>query len=89
MRYLSEYGKNMVFDTEDECLEYENTEKKKLEEVRKMREQEEIERKKKLDEINKTYQKFEKLVSEFQEKYGTRQKVYFSPLYELMNCLGY
>ena len=77
MRYLSEYGKNMVFDTEDECLEYENTEKKKLEEVRKMREQEEIERKKKLDEINKTYQEFEKLVSEFQEKYGTRQKVYF------------
>ena len=64
-------------------------EKKKLEEVRKMREQEEIERKKKLDEINKTYQEFEKLVSEFQEKYGTRQKVYFSPLYELMNCLGY
>ena len=88
MRYLSEYGKNMVFDTEQECLEYENTEKKKLEEARKMRETDAMERQEKLDEINKKYHEFEKLVSEFQEKYGTRQKIYFSPLCELIDCLS-
>lgn len=88
MRYLSEYGKNKVFDTEQECLEYENAEKKRLEEVRRMQEQEKIERQKKLDEINEMYQRFEKLVSEFQEKYGTRERIYFSPIYELLECLN-
>lgn len=87
MRYLSDYGKNKVFDTERECLEYENNERKRLQEEKIIREKMEKERCEKLSQINKKYQELEKLISEFGEKYGTKEPIYFSPIYDLIRAL--
>lgn len=86
MRYLNEYG-NKVFNTEEECLKHENNEKKHLEEEKNHREKSEKERNEKLTQISKKYQELEKLILEFGERYGTKEQIYFSPIYDLLRAL--
>lgn len=85
MRYISDDGK--IFDTDYECLEYENNEKRRLEEEKILREIEEKKRKDRLFEINKKYQELEKLISDFGEDYGVKQEIHFLPIYELIESL--
>lgn len=81
MRYISDDGK--IFNTEQECCEYEQQIRQKKENQEKF----EAERKNKLNVINKEYNELQELISEFEKEYGVRQKLYFAPFYELMNML--
>lgn len=81
MRYISD--DNKVFNTEQECLEYEQN----LKNERLKREALEKKRKDRLDVINNKYQELQSLISEFEKDYGVRQKPHFAPVYELMNML--
>ncbi len=85
MRYISEDGK--VFNTEQDCLEHENSVKKRIEEERIKKEQTEIERKKLLKEVNNLYSTLEEKVREYEKKYGSRQKVYFAPFNDILDML--
>lgn len=80
MKYLSEYG-NKVFDSEYECLEYENREKKHLEEERRKQLYD------KLICIEKTCHELEELISEFDNIYGTMQEKKFSPIDDILETL--
>lgn len=88
MRYISDDGN--VFNTEQECYEYErHIEKQKIE-----RERLEKERKDRLSAINKKYDElqnllseFENLLSEFEKDYGVRQRPYVAPFYEILDML--
>lgn len=82
MKYLSEYG-DKVFNTEQECLEYENEKKRQLE----LTEQRKRERQKDLDAINEKHHELEKLISAFDEKYGTKEPIYIPPFYYLLRAL--
>lgn len=81
MRYISD--DNKVFNTEQECLEYEQN----LKNERLKREALEKKRKDRLDAINNKYQELQSLISEFEKDYGVRQRPRFAPVYELMNML--
>ena len=83
MRYISDDGK--VFNTEHECLEHENFEKRKAEEERIKKEQAETERKELLKEINNLYSTLEEKVREYEKKCGLRQKVYFAPFNDILD----
>ena len=85
MKYISDDGK--VFETEQECLNHENQEIKRLEEERIQKEKLEMERKKMQEAINKKYEELQELLSEYDKKYVMSQKPYFAPVYELMNML--
>lgn len=85
MRYISDDGK--VFNTEQECCEYENLQKKRLEEEKLKKEKLEMERKDRLNVINKKYEELQRLVSEYGRDYGTNREVYFSPFNEIVNML--
>lgn len=80
MRYISDDGK--VFNTEQECCEYERKIRQKMN-----KEKLEAERQNKLNIINKKYEELQELISEFEKEYDVRQKPYFAPIYELMNML--
>lgn len=80
MRYISDDGK--VFNTEQECCEYERQIRQKMN-----KEKLEAERQNKLNIINKKYEELQELISEFEKEYDVRQKPYFAPIYELMNML--
>lgn len=81
MRYISDDGK--VFNTEQECCEYEQyVEKQKVK-----REKLEKERKDKLGTINKKYEELQKLLSEYERDYGVRQRPYVAPFYEILDML--
>lgn len=86
MRYISEVD-NKIFNTEQECLEHENTVKKSMEEERKRKEKLEIERQNRLDIINMKYEELQKLICEYKKDYGTRLEGYFTPFQELVNML--
>lgn len=81
MKYISDNGK--VFETEKECLEYEQKRKQEKEN----REKYELERRDELNIINKKYKELQKLTSDFEKKHGVKQKPYFAPVCELMNML--
>lgn len=81
MRYMSDDGK--VFNTEQECYEYEEQVKEKTADKERL----EAERQKKLNEINKKYKELQELISGYEKKYSVRQSPYFAPIYELMNML--
>lgn len=81
MRYISEDGK--IFNTEQECCEYEQ----RVKQEKENKEMWEEERKSKLNTINKKYSELQELISEFEEEYGVRQKPYFAPFYDLVNML--
>lgn len=83
MRYISDDGK--VFNTEQECCEYENLQKKRLEEERLKKERLEMERKDKLNVISKKYEELKKLVSEYGRDYGINQEIYFKPFYDFVS----
>lgn len=85
MRYISDDGK--VFNTEQDCLEYENSEKKRFEDEKIKKEQFEAERRKLLKEVQDLYSTLEGKVREYEKKYGFHQKVYFTPLYDIMDML--
>lgn len=85
MRYISDDGK--VFNTEQDCLKHENSEKQRIEEERIKKEQFETERKKLLKEVKDLYSTLEKKVYEYEKKYGSRQKVYFAPFYDFLSML--
>lgn len=88
MRYISDDGK--VFNTEQDCLEHENSVKKRIEEERIKKEQTEIERKellKVLKEVNNLYSTLEEKVCEYEKKYGSHQKVYFAPFNDILDML--
>ncbi len=81
MRYMSDDGK--VFNTEQECYEYEEQVKEKTADKERL----EAERQKKLNEINKKYKELQELISGYEKEYSVRQSPYFAPIYELMNML--
>lgn len=85
MRYISDDGK--VFNIEQECLEHENSEVRRVEEERIKKEQFEAERRKLLKEVQDLYSTLKGKVQEYDKKYGFHQKVYFTPLYDIMNML--
>lgn len=81
MRYISD--DNKVFNTEQECCEYEQ----KMRDSKAMKEKLEKERQRRICEINKKYEELQKLISEFERDFMVRQKPYFAPVNELMNML--
>lgn len=78
---ISDDGK--VFNTEQECCEYEQ----RVENQRVNNEQKERERKDRLATINKKYEELLNLLSEFEKDYGVRQRPYVAPFYEIMDML--
>ena len=85
MRYISDDGK--VFNTEQECCEYENRIKREREEELKRKEKLEMERQNRLDTINKRYGELQKLITDYRKDYGVRLEGYFTPFQELVNML--
>lgn len=81
MRYISDDGK--VFNTEQECCEYEQ----RIKQERVKKEKLEMERQNRLDSINKKYEDLQKDISEYRKNYGTRLEGYFTPFQELMDML--
>lgn len=81
MRYISDDGK--VFNTEQECREYERG----IEVEKAKREKLELEKQNRLEVINKKYEELQKLISEYSKDYGVKQTPYFAPFYELMDML--
>ena len=81
MKYISDDGK--VFNTEQECCEYEQ----QVENQRAKREQLEKERQNRLNAINKKYEEFQKLLSEYEKDYCVRQRPYVAPFYEILDML--
>lgn len=86
MLYMSN-DRKYVFETEQECCEYENAEKRRLEEEKRRKEKLEIERKDRLNIIKKKYEELQSLISEYGREYGTTREVYFSPIHEIVNML--
>lgn len=86
MKYISDFD-GEVFETECECLEYENIIKKKLDEEIRQREELEIKRQNRVLEIIKKHEELQELVSKFYKDYNIIDTVYFMPTYELMNIL--
>lgn len=84
MRYISDDGK--VFNTEQECCDYENRIKKEKEEELKRKEKLEMERQNRLDAINKRYGELQKLITDYRKDYGVRLE-YSTPIQELINML--
>lgn len=81
MKYISE--DNKVFNTEQECREYEQQVKNE----RAKRKQLEKERQNRLGVINKKYEELQKLLSEYEKDYGVRQRPYVAPFYEILEML--
>lgn len=77
MRYISDDGK--VFNTEQECCEYENRIRRKREEELKRKEKLEMERQNRLDTINKKYEELQKLIADYRNDYGVRLEGDFAP----------
>lgn len=83
MRFLSDDGK--VFNTEQECVMHENFEKRNEEKIKK--EKLERERKERLDNIKKTYEELQQLISEFYRDYGVKRELHISPACDLIDIL--
>lgn len=81
MRYISD--DNKVFNTEQECCEYENQIRQNKENEEKLR----AEKQKKLNIINRKYEELQNLLSEFEKDYGVRQRPYVAPFYEILDML--
>lgn len=81
MRYLSNDGN--VFNTEQECCEYEQN----LINQRAEKELLEKKRQDKLNTINNKYEELQKLISEYEKDYGVRQRPYIASFYELLDML--
>lgn len=79
MKYISDDGK--VFNTEQECCEYEQN----VEQERIKKEKLEMERQNRLDSISKKYEELQNLLSEFERDYGVRP--YIVPFYEILDML--
>lgn len=77
MLYMSNDRKH-VFDTEQECYEYEQRVKK---------EKANKEQREKLQKIKRTYEELEKLVLEYGQLYGFQKEVYFEPSYSFIDAL--
>lgn len=77
MRYISDDGK--VFNSEQECCEYENRIKREKEEELKRKEKLEMDRQNRLDIINKKYEELQKLISDYKNDYDVRLDRYFTP----------
>lgn len=78
---MSDDGK--VFNTEQECCEYEH----KIEQERVKREKLELDRKDRLVAINKKYEELQKDISEYKKDYGAKLEGYFTPFHELLDML--
>lgn len=85
MRYISDDGK--VFNTEQDCCDYENRIRREKEEELKRKEKLEMERQNRLDIINKKYEELQKLITDYRKDYGVRLEGYFTPFQELVNML--
>jgi len=81
VRYISDDGK--VFNTEQECCEYENLIRQNKENEEKLR----AEKQNKLNIINRKYEELQNLLSEFEKDYGVRQRPYVAPFYEILDML--
>lgn len=81
MRYISDDGK--VFNTEQECCEYEQ----QIEKNRQRKEKLEMDRQNRLDDINKKYEELQNMLSEYVKDYGVRQRPYVAPFYEILDML--
>lgn len=85
MRYISDDGK--VFNTEQECCDYENRIRREREEELKRKEKLEMERQNRFDTINKKYEELQKLIVDYRKDYGVILEGYFTPFQELVNML--
>lgn len=81
MRYISDDGK--VFNTEQQCCEYEQQIRQNKENEEKLR----AERQNKLNIINRKYEELQNLLSEFEKDYGVRQRPYVASFYEILDML--
>ncbi len=87
MRYISEVD-NKVFNTEQECLEHENTIRKSREEELKRKEKLQMERQNRLDEIYKKDEELRKLIGSYKEDYGEYSEFYnHIPFVELLRSV--
>lgn len=77
MLYMSNDRKR-VFDTEQECCEYEH---------RIQKEKANKEQREKLQKIENTYEELEKLVLEYGQLYGFQKEVYFIPSCSFIDAL--
>lgn len=82
MLYMSNDRKG-VFETEQECLEYEQN----VEQERIKKEKLEMERQNRLNSISKKYEDLQKEIAKYKSDYGVKQMPYFAPIYELMSML--
>lgn len=82
MLYMSN-DKKRVFETEQECCEYEqHIEKQRVKKEQLIREQQN-----RLDTINKKYEELQNLLSEYEKDYGVKQRPYVAPFYEILDML--
>lgn len=81
MRYISDDGK--VFNTEQECCEYEQQIRQNKENEEKLR----AEKRNKLNIINSKYEELQDLLSEYERDYGIKQRPYIAPFYEILDML--
>jgi len=87
MRYISEVD-NKVFNTEQECLEHENTIRKSMEEELKKKEKLKMEQQSRLNEIYKKDEELRKLIESYRKDYGGYSELYYhSPLVELLQSI--
>lgn len=81
MRYISDDRK--VFNTEQQCCEYEQQIRQNKENEEKLR----AERQNKLNIINRKYEELQNLLSEFEKDYVVRQRPYVASFYEILDIL--
>lgn len=77
MLYMSN-DRKYVFDTEQECCEYEQ---------RIQKEKSNKEQREKLQKIKNTYEELEKLVLEYGQLYGVQNEIYFMPTCSFIDAL--
>ena len=83
MRYISDDGK--IFNSERECMDHENSEKKRAEQEMIKKKKKKKERQEELELINRRYTELQDLINNKEKKHRVKQKVYFSPFYEFLD----
>lgn len=83
MLYMSN-DRNGIFETEQECLEYEQ----RIEQERVRKKKLEVERQNRLDTINKKYKDLQKDVSKFTDDYGIQPILFFSSFLNFLDMMS-
>ena len=83
MLYMSN-DRNGIFETEQECLEYEQ----RIEQERVRKKKLEMERQNRLDTINKKYKDLQKDVSKFTDDYGIQPILFSSSFLNFLDMMS-